>query len=43
MEYLSVYLVEQIIALTKVGHSKREVGLLSRFSTKLTNLAVFSI
>ena len=41
MGYLLVYLEEQIIASTKAGHSKKDVGqLLNQFSKKLTNMAV---
>ena len=44
MGYLSVYRDEQIFALTEADHSKRDVEQqLSRFSKKLTNLAVFLI
>ena len=44
MEYLSVFLIEQIIALIKVDYSKRDVEqLLSWFANKLMNLAELSI
>ena len=44
MGYLLVFLKEQIIALTKADHNKRDVEqLLSWFAKKLTNLAVLSI
>ena len=44
MEYLSVFLKEQIVALTKADHYKRDVEeLLSWFAKKLTNLAVLLI
>ena len=43
MRYLSAFLKEQIIALTKADHNKRDVEqLLSRLK-KLANLAVLSI
>ena len=44
MEYLSVFLKEQIIALTKAYHSKGDIEqLLGRFSKQLMNLAVLSM
>ena len=44
MGYLSVFLKEQIIALTKADHNKKNVEqLLSWFAKKLTNLTVLSI
>ena len=44
MGYLSVFLKEQIIGLTKVDHNKSDIEqLLSWFAKNLTNLAVLSI
>ena len=44
MGYLSVFLKEQIIALTKADHNKKDAEqLLKWFAKKLMNLAVLSI
>ena len=44
MRYLLVFLKEQIIALTKADHNKRDVEqLLKWFAKKVKNLAVLSV